>query len=143
MAVMLSACGGEAKNGGDKRVGDIIMLNGELGVVFAVTADGQHGKVMSVSETCCTWDNAKKWCANLGRDWRLPTKDELQVISRKKSAINSVLSTNGYTILPIVYAYWSLELFDEFRAWFVSMRDGSTYRYDKDDYAYVRAVAAF
>ena len=138
---MLSACGGEAKNGGDKRVGDIVMVNGEFGVIFAVTSDGQHGKAMSVSETKCNWDNAKKWCANFGSGWRLPTKDELQVIYRKKSAINSGLSANGYTTLSRSW-YWSSKS-DEFCAWYVHMGHGATPNLYKSYRCYVRAVSVF
>ena len=80
-----------------RKVGDIIMVNGELGVVFAVTTDGQHGKAMSVSETECNWDKAKKWCADLGGGWRLPTKDELLIIYRiyTKKDVGTSATHNG------------------------------------------------
>ena len=123
-----------------RKVGDIIMVNGEFGVVFAVTTDGRHGKAVSVSETECTWDNAKTWCANYGMGWKLPTKDELRVIYRNKAVINSALQTNGYTTLSIG---WSSEWYDEFYAWLVYVTDGYTGIYDKSSDYYVRAVSAF
>ena len=125
-----------------RKVGDIIMVGGEFGVVFAVTTDGRHGKAVSVSETECTWDNAKKWCAKLGYGWKLPTKDELQIIYRKKSAINSALSVNGYTTLKNEW-YWSSTEYREFCAWDVSMYIGYTSTNPKNDSTYVRAVSAF
>ena len=142
VAVMLSACGGETKNGDEKRVGDVIMVNGELGVVFDVTANGRHGKVMSVSETKCNWNDAKDWCVSFGPAWRLPTKDELKEIYRNKDAINSVLSANDYTTLMDTL-YWSSGIISESFVWYVSMRDGYTYNGCKSFNGYVRAVSAF
>ena len=146
VAVMLSACGGENKKSesrkeGEKRVGDIIMVNGELGVVFAATTDGRQGKAMSVSRTECNWNNAKTWCANYGMGWRLPTKDELLVISRNYDVINSALETNGYRGLGAYY--WSSEISDEFCAWSVNVVGGHAVDYDKNRDYYVRAVSAF
>ena len=142
---MLSACGGETapRKEGEKRVGDIIMIDGEFGVVFAVTSDGQHGKVMSVFETECNLDKAKTWCTTkLGCDWRLPTKDELQVIYRKKSAVNSALYANGFTTLSND-RYWSLKTTDESNVWVVNMYNGDPCYSTKYDHYYVRAVSAF
>ena len=139
---MLSACGGVRREG-EKRVGDIIMVNGELGVVFAITSDGLHGKAVSVSKTKCDWYDAKTWCANLGPAWKLPTIDELRVIYRNKAVINSALQTNGYATLS--YFYWSSESHNEkgFCAWHVLMDNGNTGNYLKDSGNHVRAVAAF
>ena len=124
-----------------RKVGDIIMVNGEFGVVFAVTTDGLHGKAVSVPQTGCSWDNAKTWCANLGPAWRLPTRDELRIINRNKTVIDSALEANGYTTLGGLC--WSSESYDEFFAWSVDMNDGYTSASLKCDYNSVRAVAAF
>ena len=144
MAVMLSACGGENKKSesSKKRVGDIVMVNGEFGVVFAVTTDGQHGKAMSVSQTECSWGNAKHWCANLGQGWRLSTEDELRVIYGNKTIINSALKANGYTTLTNNF-YWSSEFAGGHYAWSVNMYNGDTYDDLKGYDYYVRAVSAF
>ena len=148
VAVMLSACGGEGKQAnaprkdGEKRVGDIIMVDGEFGVVFAVTTDGKHGKAMSISETKCDWNSAKKWCTKLSYSWKLPTKDELLVVYRKKSAVDSALSGNGYTTLSKGW-YWASESNGEVCAWRVGMGSGGTSSNSKDNYGYVRAVCIF
>lgn len=129
-----------------RKVGDIIMINGEFGVVFAVTTDGRHGKALSVSETKCNWDNAKTWCANLGPAWKLPTIDELRVIYRNKAVINSALLTNGYTTF-LSYLYWSSESHNEevLCAWTFDMVDVYTMpNTNLEDWdVYVRAVSAF
>ena len=125
-----------------RKVGDVIMINGEFGVVFAVTTDGQHGKAVSVSTTKCNWNDAAKWCANYGRGWRLPTKDELHVIYRNKAVINSALKINGYTMLE--HEYWASEIYNNGNnAWSVYMFNGNTCSLPKDFDIYVRAVTVF
>ena len=78
-----------------RKVGDIVVVNGELGVVFAVTTDGQHGKAVSVLETKCNWSNAKNWCTQIGTGWRLPTQEELKVIYENMRTINTSLKYAG------------------------------------------------
>lgn len=153
LAVMLSACGSETKKAderkeGEKRVGDIIMVNGALGVVFAVTTDGQRGMAMSISETNCTWENAKTWCDRFGYGWRLPLKDELLTICNRRDIIDSALKASGHEQLRDD-RYWcssSYEYNDLYRgdcACRVTLATG----YVDDDYTgscdYVRAVTAF
>ena len=148
VAVMLSACGGDSKQenaprkDGEKRVGDIVMVDGEFGVVFAVTTDGRHGKAVSVSETKCDWRSAKTWCTKLSYSWRLPTKDELMVVYRKKSAVNSALSDNGYEALSSGW-HWASESNGEACAWSVYMGNGSSSYGNKNGNFSVRAVCIF
>lgn len=123
------------------KVGDIIMVGGEMGVVFAVTTDGQHGKAMSVSQTECNWEQAKAWCTQYGRGWRLPKKDELKIIYSKNETLNSALTANGYKVLDTWY--WSSEEYDSNHAWYVYMFDGETTFGYKSLNFFVRAVSAF
>ena len=126
------------------RVGDMVLIGGELGIVFAVTTDGQHGKAMSTSQTEKSWYDANAWCAQLGRGWRLPLLDEWRMIFNKKSELNAHLEANGYTHIANSW-HWASESKDSGRAWYVDMTNGDT---DTDDYyeyysGSVRAVSAF
>ena len=123
------------------KVGDIIMVDGAMGIVYAVTSDGQHGKAVSVMEGHGTWEAAKQWCAQYGRDWRLPSKDELLVIYRKKGVLNPILRANGYTQLSDWC--WSSTEYDTKRAWYVYINHGYTSIDLKYSRNYVRAVSAF
>ena len=119
------------------KVGDIIVVGGEMGIVYAVTSDGQHGKVVSVTQGEGNWEAAKQWCAQYGRGWRMPSKDELLVIHRKGDVLNPILRANGYTTL----SGWCWSSSD--CAWIVHLTNGYTYLDDKIDTNYVRAVSAF
>ena len=125
------------------RVGDMVLIGGELGIVFAVTTDGQHGKAMSVSESSANWIDAGTWCVRLGQGWHLPSRDELRAIYRKSSELNAPLEANGFTRICNQW-YWSSESYDSDRAWAVTLIGGcGTGHYDKSDSHYVRAVSAF
>jgi predicted small secreted protein len=79
------------------------------------------------------WDDAKKACADLGDGWRLPTKDELNVLYETRDKIGG--SYDGY---------WSSTEFngygdnDDYH-WF-SYSDGEQYFSIKDAPLFVRAV---
>ena len=123
------------------KVGDLYDENGKQGVVFEVTDDGRHGKIVSLYETDADWDIAIYWCRNKGDDWHLPTKDELMAISINKSMINSILDEYGSKLRD--GWYWSSTEQDKFCAWFVDMDYGNTFSNDKSLNNYVRAVSAF
>lgn len=123
-------------------VGFYYDVDGKQGVVFEVTTDGKHGKIVSLTQTITTWENAKTWCSELGRGWRSPTVKELQKIYKKKDAVNAVLAMVGK---EIVYpgVHWSNEEFDSDKGWYVNMSDGYTSVSRKFYKYYVRAVSAF
>ena len=146
LAMVLTSCDGLMRKltpraEGEVRVGDIIMVDGEMGVVFAVTSDGKHGKVMSTSQTKGDWYEARSWCADYGYGWRLPSEDELRVIYRNKSLLNSALDDGGYAGLGNMF-YWAAEE-DGVCAWYVDMDDGYNRYNNKGNRYYVRAVSAF
>ena len=130
-----------------RKVGDFIMVNGEMGVVFTVTADGQHGRVVSATQTnrpmCIVRDaqSADYWCNTLGDGWRLPTQSELKQIYVNKDTINITLRNNGYAELS-EDRYWISEMFDGV-VWFLHMSDGSVSSGVDIDSHCVRAVSAF
>lgn len=159
------------------KVGDLYDDGVKMGVVFEVTADGKHGKIVSLEELQQKWAtsdvyknatgatsetdgamNMRKiqsirgwqekypafaWCASLGEGWYLPAKIELRAIDKAKTKINATLEKQGLEITD--NWHWSSTEDREFEwcAWFVAMRNGSTYRTNKYSNYYVRAVSAF
>ena len=80
-----------------------------------------------------SWDDAKKACADLGDGWRLPTKDELNVLYENKDEIGGFAGSY----------YWSSTESDSSRAWGQAFGFGAQFFYFKSNVAYVRAVRAF
>jgi hypothetical protein len=54
-----------------------------------------------------TWYNAKRECKELGKGWRLPTKDELDKIYGNKDLIGNFVNTN----------YWSSTEYNSNYVW--------------------------
>ena len=82
------------------------------------------------------WEDAKKACADLGDGWRLPTKDELNVLYQNMDKIG------GFTTNYPCY-YWSSTEYDNNYAWRQMFSNGFQVDYFKYSNYYVRAVRAF
>ena len=77
-----------------------------------------------------TWGKAKKACENLGDEWRLPTKDELQLMYDNKEMIGGFV--NNY--------YWCSEECDNDYGWLKHLGDGNQCNLNKVKSFSVRAV---
>tara|TARA_R110000868_G_C10606854_1_gene741026 strand:- start:247 stop:627 length:381 start_codon:yes stop_codon:yes gene_type:complete len=77
-----------------------------------------------------SWNEANKACANLGDGWRLPTKEELNIIYENKNVVGGF--ANDY--------YWSSTEYDSNYAWFQNFNYGFQYNSNKNYTFYVRAV---
>jgi hypothetical protein len=130
------------------RVGDVITVRGAKGVVFAVSSDGQHGKVVSVFEAGRDWKQAKAWCSKYGQGWRLPNKKEMMLIYKKIAILNQSLSAYGYSTLGYDRDYWALGESGSNDAWLVGGLSGGVAGEASDldmcwDGFRVRAVTVF
>ena len=79
------------------------------------------------------WDEAKKACKNLGDGWRLPTKDELNLLYENKEKIG------GFA----VNYYWTSAEYDLYNAWLQNFNFGDQNGGAKGNTNDVRAVRAF
>jgi hypothetical protein len=79
------------------------------------------------------WIDANKACADLGKGWRLPTKDELNLIYKNKDKIG------GFAINQ----FWSSTEYDTSQAWLQAFDNGSQDFYIKGYEPCVRAVRSF
>tara|TARA_Y100000389_G_scaffold80119_1_gene76847 strand:- start:362 stop:751 length:390 start_codon:yes stop_codon:yes gene_type:complete len=78
-----------------------------------------------------TWDEAKEACEALGAGWRLPTKEELNEMYKKRDVVG------GFANL----SYWSSTGNGNGIAWFQLFNYGLQYYANKGaNYGYVRAV---
>ena len=81
-----------------------------------------------------SWEDAKKACADLGDGWRLPTKDELNILYENKDKIGG-FATNYY---------WSSTEVGNGTAWDQDFANGAQVgNLYKGNGSYVRAVRAF
>ena len=165
------------------KVGDYYDDGKKKGVVFEVSVDGKHGKIVSLTGSIeyLQWSSDKNeqkrfigaddeyngannmakvkqiagwrekypafaWCADLGEDWYLPAKQELNSIYNVKDKLNATLASNGVAL--DVFWHWSSteenrEWYGAFCAWRVLMYGGYTVDSNKGNLYYVRAVSAF
>ena len=79
-----------------------------------------------------SWDDAVKACADLGNGWRLPTKNELNLMYLNKNKIGGFANY-----------YWSSEEFNSNTAWGQLFGNGNQLNDVKGFGYYVRAVRAF
>ena len=78
------------------------------------------------------WVDAKRACAALGKGWRLPTKEELNILYQNKDKIGGF----AYDY------YWSSTEYDHNYAWYQVFYNGSQFDVNKGYALYVRAVRA-
>lgn len=78
------------------------------------------------------WDDAKKLCQALGEGWRLPTKNELNILYKNKAIIGGFSNE---------YSYWSsMDAERPTIAWVQYFEDGYQASISKRNPAFVRAV---
>jgi hypothetical protein len=88
------------------------------------------------------WDEAMKICAYLGEGWRLPTKDELNVLYENKYKIRCFASDNYWSSTESVH--WKRPTdSDKYYAWRQHFPSGFPHLDSKFTNNYVRAVRGF
>lgn len=85
--------------------------NGDLkGIVVAADADSQPSLILSLDEvTGLDADSAAQWAASLyDGSWRLPTKDEIEVVKKYKYLINKTLQRKKMPPVMMGHSfYWT------------------------------------
>ncbi len=76
------------------------------------------------------WEDAKKACKVLGDGWRLPTKDELNILNENRDKIYPFVNDN----------YWSSTEHDLNNAWFQFFANGNQDYGNKVNSSFVRAI---
>ena len=127
IVLMLATCGSSTINVDGREVSTIKIDN-----VSTIKIDNLEVMTEDL-EGRYTWDDAMKACADLGDGWRLPTKDELNLLYENKEKIGGFASDY----------YWSSTEGDLYDAWFQDFFDGGQYPSRETTNSYVRAVRAF
>jgi len=113
---------------------------------YVIKTDGTHGVVVAMQDQgAAPWSDAKAMVNNASKhdangakfnDWRLPTKDELNLIFMQKDSIG------GFKGLTLTY-YWSSAEDDSNSAWNQDFNVGIQSSYYKTSTYGVRAVRNF
>ena len=85
------------------------------------------------------WYGAMEACANLEDGWRLPTKDELNLMYINRVAIGGFTDEEDNKPFTL-NSYWSSTEFDNYDAWTQNFITGGQRSFSKVSYGYVRAV---
>ena len=103
------------------------------GIIFHIDESGEHGLVAEKSDypKRLRWDDAMK-IFPIG-DWRLPTRDELNLLYEKKDIVGGFAS----------YYYWSSSEYFNNYAWSQYFYGDSQYDEDEVNTNSVRAVRTF
>ena len=151
------------------KVGDSYDENGKKGVVFEVSADGKHGKIVSLAEERLEWanDDFDSWKERIDANSETDGAVNMAVVQRIPNwrekypafawcadlgegwylpAIDELKAIYDIrNILNVTSWYWSSteNKGREYGAWRVCMYDSLTLNSDKNGYGYVRAVSAF
>lgn len=126
------------------KIGDIYEVDGKVGIVWALSNDGKHGRILSLEQTRGSWDDAVKWCSELGEGWRLPTVQELTMLYKLKdnqAFVDGLFFADAPAIIEA--AYWSGEQLNSPYARLVGMDRGDASSNFRSNSYYVRAVSAF
>ena len=92
------------------RIGDIEIMSEDLGKM--------------------NWQDANEACKNLGNNWRLPTKEELNILFLNRDFIGDFAKFN----------YWCSSEYDELSSWYQHLEYGIQMYSLKDSEYLVRAI---
>ena len=107
---------GESENSGNisyeqsrspYKVGDLYNEDGKLGVVVETWDSGRSGKIVSLATLRTTESEAESYCKSLGEGWRLPTVDELRLLSYDKAQYKAIESCFERYGSQFGGCYWS------------------------------------
>ncbi len=109
------------------------------GIVFYLDKTGSHGLVCADKDFGeVRWGEASRLCLesnhNSYNDWRLPTKDELNLLYQNRDVVGGFANER----------YWSSTEYSHTGMWAHRFNDGRQFAYRNDQFNfYVRAVRAF
>ena len=153
------------------KIGDFYDENGKQGIVFDVTADGKHGKIVSLEESMNDWGRFVEKTGAIYSDDGMRNMNKIKTLPNWESRFPAfawcVSKGDGWYLptrdeLLLIYknryiineklgsarineSYWSSteDCVNGDKAWYVGMYYGSTDVYKKYGILKVRAVSAF
>ena len=128
------------------KVGNLYDVEGKKGVVFEVSEDGKHGKIVALTGPAepMTWAKAMEYGSQLTDGWYIPSHKELLSILSAIEVVNEKLQEVGKKLsMHSSHFYWSTTEFDKECEWVVCMATGSSGGSYKKNSFNVRAISQF
>ena len=130
------------------KVGDLYNEDGKLGVVVETWDSGRSGKILSLAESRKTWSDAECYCKSLGDGWRLPTVEELRLLSLDKNHYNAIEKTFERYGSDLNGSYWSSTksgntILNKYPTSYIVWSDGVYSEEPTCNYYSVRAITEF
>ena len=130
------------------KVGDLYNEDGKLGVVVETWDSGRSGKILSLAESRKTWSDAECYCKSLGDGWRLPTVEELRLLSLDKNHYNAIKKTFERYGSDLNGSYWSSTksgntILNKYPTSYIVWSDGVYSEKPTCNYYSVRAITEF
>ncbi len=130
------------------KVGDLYNEDSKLGVVVETWDSGRSGKILSLAESRKTWSDAECYCKSLGDGWRLPTVEELRLLSLDKNHYNAIEKTFERYGSDLNGSYWSSTksgntILNKYPTSYIVWSDGVYSEKPTCNYYSVRAITEF
>lgn len=120
------------------KVGDIYDVDGKKGVVFEVSEDGKHGKIIAdgmVSEKM-TWDKAMEYGRQLKDGWYIPSYEEMMVLMKVFEEVTP-------KITEVRGTFWTTTEFNPDCAWMFYLKADSRGGMYKANLLQVKPISKF
>lgn len=103
-----------------------------------IQTKGEHFVISAQPSMAMSWYDAVRYFEG-NAEWKLPTEEQLKIVSAYISTINDLIKENGgYEIQGL---FWAADGSDEISAWRVYIREGDAYMGCKVYTNEVRAVS--
>jgi len=123
------------------------------GKIFYIDETGMHGLIVldksvwaTTNRAVGTWSEANKACDHLEDDWRLPTKDELNLLRLKKFILKKEMlyDSNGKPVGDEDDGvYWSSSQCTKKTSWCIDFSNGAQTCFDKNLMIGIKAIKSF
>ena len=106
------------------KVGDYYDADGKKGVIFEVTEDGKHGKIIAEKQPVekMTWHKAMEFGQQLKDGWYIPSIEEFNILLSVNEQVGEKFQELG---LKVPYFCWATTEFGSDFAWCVALRTES------------------
>jgi clan AA aspartic protease (TIGR02281 family) len=128
------------------------------GIIFYIDETGKHGLIVldkriwpTTNRAVGSFEEAKQAIKNLEDDWRMPSKDELNLLRINKNVLKPREYYTKNSLGELIreptdednFIYWSSSMCSNLTAWQVEFSKGRMTCYDINTYSGIKAIKSF